>query len=83
MLSGDKKLNLEAENPTKYPKGKPQRKTSQAATCEICNKTIRTRHEKTVMYYGKNETHLLCSNSYNIKIADSRTPAIWTCKCYY
>ena len=42
MLSGDKKLNLEAENPTKYPKGKPQRKTSQAATCEICNKTIRT-----------------------------------------
>ena len=53
ILSGDKKLNLEAENPTKYPKGKPQRKTSQATTCEICNKTIRTRHEKTVIYYGK------------------------------
>ena len=27
--------------------------------------------------------HLLCSNSYNIKITDSRTPAIWTCSKFY
>ena len=33
--------------------------------------------------YCKNETHLLCSSSYNTMITDSRTPAIWTCsKCY-
>ena len=34
--------------------------------------------------YFKDEAHLLYSNSYNVKITDSRTPAIWTCsKCYF
>ena len=53
--------------------------TSQAATCETCNKTIRTNTKRLSCIYCNNKTHLLCSSSYNIKITNSRTVAIWTC----
>ena len=84
IFSGDIELNPGPENPKKYPEGKPRRKTSQAVTCETCNKVIRTNTKRMSCMYCKNETHLLYSNSHNVKITDSRTPAIWTCsKCYF
>ena len=79
ILSGDIELNPGLENPKKYPIGKPQRKPSQAATCETCNKTIRTNTKRLSCICCNNKTHLLCSSSYNIKITNSRTSAIWMC----
>ena len=80
----DIELNPGPENLKKYPKDKLQRKPSQTATCETCNKTIQTNTKRLSCIYCKNETHLLRSISYNIKITDSRTPAIWMCtKCYF
>ena len=60
------------------PKAKP--------SCNVRNfkKTIRTNTKRLSCIYYKNETYLLCSSLYNIKITDSRAPAIWTCsKCYF
>ena len=77
IFSGDIELNSGPKNPMKYPKGTSQRKPSQTAVCETNTKWLSC-------IYCRNETHLLCSSSYNIKIKDSRTPAIWTCsKCYF
>ena len=84
MLSGDIELNPGHENSKKYCKYRSQRKPSQALICKTCNKTVRTNTKRLSSIYCKNEADLLCSNSYNIKIMDSKTPAILTCsKCYF
>ena len=84
MLSGDIELNPGHENSKKYCKDRSQRKPSQALICKTCNKTIRTNTKRLSSIYCKNEANLLCSNSYNIKIMDSKTPVILTCsKCYF
>ena len=60
------------------PKAKPSRNVRNF------KKTIRTNTKRLSCIYYKNKTYLLCSSLYNIKITDSRAPAIWTCsKCYF
>ena len=59
ILSGDIELNARSENPKKYPKDKPQRKPSQAATCETGNKTVRTSTKRLSYIYCKNETSFM------------------------
>ena len=67
ILSGDIKLTL-----------KVNLKESQAKLkrVKLYDKTIRTNTKRLSCIYCKNETHLLCSSSYEIMITDSRTPAI-------
>ena len=52
-------LTLDPKILKKIPKGKPQRKPSQAATCETCNKTIRTNTKQLSCIYCKNETYFM------------------------